>query len=320
MTSATKENIREEARGRWPNLLPQLGVPLQVLSGKNQPCPMCGGKDRFRWTDHEAGGGYWCNKCGAGDGFDLLMKLHKIDFYEARTRVKGLLPTAPVVLQRASRKNARDFADFSLRSWRASHKIIPGDPAALYLARRGCGMSEFPSQLRYHPSVKYVEDQPGEKKVELRLPALVANFVAPDASSNIVQYTFLKEDGAPADVAVKKKHAPGLVPKGGAVRLAPSAEEMGIAEGVITALSAQKLHGLPVWSALSDGGMVAWEPPSNARKIVIFGDNDSSFAGQMAAYALAKKLRTKGLDVEVRFPLETDTDWNDELRAIEGFL
>ena len=71
------ESIHDIARGRWPNLFPELGVPVALLNGKHQACPMCGGKDRFRFTDHGGTGAYICNQCGNGSGVDLVMKLRQ---------------------------------------------------------------------------------------------------------------------------------------------------------------------------------------------------------------------------------------------------
>ena len=93
----------------------------------------------------------------------------------------------------------------------------------------------------------------------------------------------------------------------------PSAETMGIAESVVTALSASQLFDVPVWAALSTGGMVNWKPPEHARNIIIFGDNDANFAGQNAAYGLAYRLQVQGRNVEVRIPDLEDADWNDVL-------
>lgn len=94
------------------------------------------------------------------------------------------------------------------------------------------------------------------------------------------------------------------------MRLASSADTLGIAEGVETAMSAAQLFEVPVWAALSSGGLIKWRPPSTVRNVIVFGDNDSSFAGQAAAFALAHKLRIEGLHVDVRIPDE-EGDWND---------
>jgi putative DNA primase/helicase len=48
--------------------------------------------------------------------------------------------------------------------------------------------------------------------------------------------------------------------------------------------------------------------------VLIFGDNDVSFAGQTAAYTLAKRLQAKGLSTSVEFPVRMGTDWNDVQR------
>jgi putative DNA primase/helicase len=57
--------------------------------------------------------------------------------------------------------------------------------------------------------------------------------------------------------------------------------------------------------------LALWRPPHEVRRIVIFGDNDASYTGQVAAYALAGRLRSEGFIVEVEVPAEPETDWND---------
>ena len=63
-----------EANGRWYEILTSLGVSAHYLQDKHGPCPLCGGKDRFRWDDLEGRGTYICNQCGAGTGVTLVMK------------------------------------------------------------------------------------------------------------------------------------------------------------------------------------------------------------------------------------------------------
>jgi putative DNA primase/helicase len=89
---------------------------------------------------------------------------------------------------------------------------------------------------------------------------------------------------------------------------------MGIAEGVETALAAMKLFDVPVWSALSAGGLIKWQPPVTARHIIVFGDNDKNATGQAAAWSLAHRLIAEGLNAEVRVPPD-EGDWNDVLEA-----
>ena len=66
-------DVREAAHGRWPSILSALGLDERALSGRHGPCPMCGGKDRFRFDDKEGRGTYFCSGCGAGDGVQLAM-------------------------------------------------------------------------------------------------------------------------------------------------------------------------------------------------------------------------------------------------------
>ena len=101
--------VKAAARGRWPAILAALGVDARYTdTRKHQPCPACGGKDRYRFTDHRQGGGFICNHCApdGGSGFDLLMLVSGYDFKEAVRAVAGVLgmgggQPAPVVAKAA---------------------------------------------------------------------------------------------------------------------------------------------------------------------------------------------------------------------------
>jgi len=300
------ERIQDRAIGRWRTLLPALGIHERFLSSKHGPCPICGGTDRFRWDDKAGSGSFYCNQCGPGSGVDLVMKVHGVPFIDAKRMIEEHLPSAPIEIPKAKR-------DTSLEAlaaiWSRAQKLTGDDPASWYLARRGLP-HDSPS-LRWLPKFTYVHDD----KSKTEHPAMLAMFVGPDRAAHTIQYTYLDGSGRKADVPKPRKLAPAKIPAGGAVRLAASAETMGIAEGVETALAAAKLFDIPVWSALSAGGLIKWQPPQTARHIIVFGDNDRSATGQAAAWALAHRLITEGLTAEVRVPDTPETDWNDVLTS-----
>jgi putative DNA primase/helicase len=298
-------DIHDDARGRWRSILPALGVPARFLVDQHGPCPCCGGRDRFRFDDQEGKGTFFCNGCGAGTGIDLVMKINKIDFREASRRVRGLCGSAPIEIRKASHREGR--GNISAAIWGASHPLTGFDVASRYLRNRGIRLTSFPAMLRFHPAALYTHAD----KSKSRHPALVAKFVSADAQASTIHMTFLTPEGQKADLDPCRKLAPGSIPLGGAVRLSNSAETMGIAEGIETALSASVLFELPVWSALTSGAMTRWEPPQHVRHVLIFADNDASFTGQSAAYQLAHRLKAEGKIVEVRLPDIIDTDWND---------
>ena len=91
------------ALGRWSDLLAALGglEPAQ-LNGRHQPCPLCGGRDRYRFDDRQGSGSWFCNQCGGkdqlgggGTGIDLLMRLRRWSYRQACEAVERYLELAP---------------------------------------------------------------------------------------------------------------------------------------------------------------------------------------------------------------------------------
>ncbi len=94
MNKPALTDIKAAALGRWPEIHAALGIPERYLkTHQHQPCPYCGGRDRYRYTNHKQGGGFICNQCTpeGGSGFDLLMLVFGYSFAEAVQVVAGAL-------------------------------------------------------------------------------------------------------------------------------------------------------------------------------------------------------------------------------------
>jgi putative DNA primase/helicase len=96
-------DIIEAARGRWPDLLSTIaGLSAEQLTDEHQPCPLCGGTDRYRFDDLDGSGSWFCNQCGgkdgrggAGNGMDLLMRRTGLSFADAARRIEQHLGLQP---------------------------------------------------------------------------------------------------------------------------------------------------------------------------------------------------------------------------------
>ncbi|MCP9915342.1 primase-helicase zinc-binding domain-containing protein [Cyanobium sp. ATX 6F1] len=96
------------ATGRWSELLSALaGLSPEQLSNHHQPCPSCGGRDRYRFDDRDSGGSWFCNQCGGkdhmgggGSGMDLLMRVRRWSFRQACQEVERYLGLEPEPDQR----------------------------------------------------------------------------------------------------------------------------------------------------------------------------------------------------------------------------
>src|SRR6185295_7551355 len=99
----------DRARGRWREILPRLGIDTRFLVNRHGPCPICGGKDRFRYDDKNGDGTYFCGQCGPGVGVILVRKKHGWDFKTAADAIDSIIGDAKPI-QMATPKCKSDAA------------------------------------------------------------------------------------------------------------------------------------------------------------------------------------------------------------------
>ena len=194
--------------------------------------------------------------------------------------------------------------------WKNSLELKFNDPVRRYLHSRG--IPSLPDDVRYCP-------QCWESDTKQNYQAMVSRITSKAGKPIGLHVTYLK-DGRKAEVpSPKKMLTPTESLEGSAIRLfTPDVfpgEALGIAEGVETALSCTKLFDIPTWSCMTAGLMEKWMPPEGCKKVVVYGDNDYSYAGNRSAYILANKLYLKGFKVDVQIPPEFG-DFNDILMAL----
>jgi putative DNA primase/helicase len=310
-----REPIWDRARGRWPGILAAIGVPAKALRNKHGPCPICGGKDRFRFDDKGGNGTFICSQCGAGNGVKLVQMLKgDCDFKTAAQEIEKHIGAAAVMpTDKGQRQDDQKRRDDMAALWKRAKPITLDDPAGLYLNTR-LGITTFPANLRQVADERYTEDGARPEW----FPAMIAR-VDPSDEARIageraaLHRTYLNREGGKADVGSPRKMM-GAMPTGAAVRLMPHENILGIAEGIETALAASIMFGVPVWAALTADLLQAWEPPAGVETVMVFGDNDHSLTGQAAAFSLGRRLKAKRLSVMVEMPQRMGTDWNDVLQ------
>lgn len=287
-----KEDVIARATGRWRGILTELGVDATALSGNHGPCPLCGdGKDRFRFDDKDGRGTYFCSVCGPGDGMTFVMKWTGQSFVEALKIVNDKSGGAAYQAPSATpdvKKNREGMQKVLARS----RRIQQGDQVWRYLSGRGIHL--MPNALS-HEALAYwtKDDETGELVKVGHFPAMIGVVQNPAGETIALHRTYL-QDGKKAPVREAKKLTPlAGDSKGCAIRLYDMSEDgvLGVAEGIETACATTALFGVPTWSTVSAAMMVDFVPPEGCKVLHIFGDNDQSFTGQSAAFALARKLR-----------------------------
>ncbi|EDW0654920.1 DNA primase [Salmonella enterica subsp. enterica serovar Weslaco] len=274
-----KMNITEtvkQACGHWPNILPALGV--KVIKNRHQPCPVCGGSDRFRFDDKEGRGTWYCNQCGAGDGLKLVEKVFGVTASEAAQKVNavtGNLPlVAPEVVAAAEAETDADRKAVAELAAKLMEKTRPATGNA-YLTRKGFPALQCLTLTAMHKTGG-VTFRAGDVVVPLY-----------DDTGALVNLQLINADGLKRTL------------KGGAVKGAchiiggqkQAGKRLWIAEGYATALTVHHLTGETVMVALSSVNLLSLASLARQKhpacQIVLAADRDLNGNGQSKAAAAA---------------------------------
>lgn len=311
------DKAEDLAYGRWPEILQAAGISDVYFNGKNGPCPFCGGRDRYRWSN-KYGGVWLCTGCPESEGkwangFKMLMKhLGFTSFRDAADHVRrycnggtrdrseraARAPVARSDPQAEAERNMRRMVSI----WEASRAITPGDPVDLYLHRRVPGLDFTPEMVRFHPALEYwapPEDPRGRPVLLGKFPTMVARAADPKGRFVQIHKTYLTPDGLKADVPVVKKTERGIGVNGFAVAMMPVlGDTLGVAEGIESALAGAMVRRIPVWPCLNGPSMAAFDVPGDLMdqlsRIVIFADHDELKALPSAGSNGARRLRSAG--------------------------
>jgi hypothetical protein len=169
---------------------------------------------------------------------------------------------------------------------------------ARYLLHRGLS-GAVPSVLRYHPALRYRQDE-GYTRT---FPAILAPLRRHSGELVGLHRTYLACDGpGKAPVAHPKTLlaiAPGST-RGATVHLAKPEDRLAVAEGIETAIAILEAIGVPAWAAPSAGHLAAIDVPPHVTRVDIWADGDA--AGLRAARQLDAHLRASGVATRILLP------------------
>lgn len=207
-------------------------------------------------------------------------------------------------LQKPRHVLGRAKVEFARKLW-SDGTPIHGTVVESYLHQRGLN-GPYPFTLRYIADCKHAP-------TASRWPAMVAAVTRwPDKQPCAIHRTYLQSDGGGKINHPQARMMLGNA-TGGAVRLAPHTERLGIAEGIETALSVQQATGLPMWACLSTSGLQNVTLPDEVREVVICADHDPP--GLRAAQTTAERLLSSGRSVKIAIPPQAGHDFNDLLKG-----
>lgn len=238
----------------------------------------------------------------AGDSFEDVRDYLGIEARQGEAPNPALYRKLKQERDRERRRRDAEALEFCGAVWSQAGPC-DSSPAETYLRKCRSISWALPNVLRFHPAA------PLDYDAKHRAPALVAIVQAPNGEPCGLHVTALKPDGS-GKAGSNARRMFGPV-KGGAIRLAPVADQLAVAEGVETALSFMVLTGTPTWSAMSTAGLEAFTAPPGVKQLTVAADGDE--AGLKAARQLATTAQ-RHCDV-ILCPAPDGLDWNDALKG-----
>lgn len=185
-------------QGLWKDALQSIcGLKSDVFNKRHQPCPHCGGRDRFRWTDEldkPGDGGAICNVCGNDSGVGWIMKLTGEPYCEVINILGRFLGKVPQEYRVKANKRAASDSGYKFGA-QANHescetvmnrtKPFDKTPVSVF---NGIGLKDGES---YQCGVKTLEN--GAQELIHAIPCHMVN--SDGVSEDMCNILFINEDG-----------------------------------------------------------------------------------------------------------------------------
>lgn len=318
----------------WETVLPKFGIAKEHLRKRHGPCPLCLGKDRFRFDNKGNMGTWYCQHCGPGNALTLLRKYTRADDRSILSDIERYNGGAPgkvdkiipyVVSDELTPDEVEANRKRLVKAWRGSIGLSR-DPVTTYLKQRvpAVELSRIGREIRYHPGMNFMEIGENDNIINRGVfPVMLARVLDGSGKPITLHRTYLTPEGRKAPFEMVKKQMSGIRKlKGAAIRLntVPGSRVLGVCEGIETGLAIVTAYRyrMPVWSLLNCGNLaVADIPRAMFDKVIIFADHDAIDPvhgyrpGEHHANRLAERLRAQGFGVEVRVPPHEKMDFAD---------
>lgn len=287
------DRVLREWQGAWRGTLEGYGV--QLPSGRHHgPCPICGGKDRFRFDDKDGRGTWFCSHCDPMSGGGLLLLARwlgkpTIEVAKELLGQVGIRSSAPVRMVVISDDTKRQQAIETARQYAERLLSISTMAEHPYMAAKGLHGQWLVNSEPIMTSQRVVP--PGEL---LLVPAYKDGRL-----TNVQQIT---PEG-------KKRPIYGGDMQGVYHCIDGHQRIIAIVEGYATGVTVNLITGAMTYCAFNTGNLAtvgAWVRQQHPdAKLVYFADNDEHGAGERYAEQAAAPIGAM-----VVLPPELG-DWDD---------
>mgnify|MGYP000346555985 CR=1 FL=1 len=293
--------VTAAAHGQWREILTANGIKLPDPK-RRSGCPVCGGKDRFRFDDQEGRGTWICNQCGAGDGLSLYQQATGQSMSEAIRSLasyfglSGQMTTADHARIEQRRQKAAKAAEQQRVKEARQRDAAAALAQQMELEAAGCMAEQVPYLARKGLSGFGVEvlartyhHEDDGKQYSYKAGSLLVVLFNIDGVTTSAE--IIDSEGRKMALAggQKKGSAAYIEPLGDS--LPENAAHCGVVEGYATGLSVRALTGgWPVFCGMSKAGLIYAARIARYNcpraQIVICGDVGAEAEAEAAALAV----------------------------------
>lgn len=288
------DRVLREFNGVWRSTLE--GYGCQLPSGRHHgPCPVCGGKDRFRFDDKDGRGTWFCSQCDPQSGGGLLLLsryLGKPTVEVAKELLGQDMPRTVAPVRKHSATDEQMREELRKRAVKGAAMLMESSMLAphQYMDKKGLtGEWAVNSQIMIGADNERIE--PGS----LLLVPVYKN-------GELVNVQKIKTDGT-------KRPIYGGDMAGVCHVISGPGRIVGVGEGFATGVTVNRMTNATTYVAFNTGNLMSITAQARAehpdKMLVIFADNDVHGAGLKYAEEAAIQSGAK-----IALPPETG-DWDD---------